>query len=109
MPIELPEPIADYIAANARLDVDAMLRPFTPDAVVVDNGCRYEGTAQIRTLFEREVVPVAAVFAPDTVRHRGERVIVEGPVHGTFKGSPIRFTYDFALAGHAIAALEITP
>lgn len=108
MPIELPDPIANYVAANARLDVDAMLRPFAPDAVVVDNGQRYEGTAQIRALFEREVIPAQAIFAPDSVRHESDRVIVEGAAPGSFKGSPIRFTYDFALAGDGIAALEIT-
>jgi hypothetical protein len=42
------------------------------------------------------------------VRTEGDRVIVEGPVHGSFNGSPIGFTYDFALTGDAIAALEIT-
>ena len=108
MTIDLPRPIADYVAANARLDVDAMLEPFAPDAVVVDNGKRYEGTARIRELFAQEVIPVAAIFSPETVQHRGDRVIVEGPVKGSFKGSPIRFTYDFRLAGNTITALEIT-
>jgi len=108
MPIDLSQPIAAYVAANARLDVDAMLDPFAPDAVVTDNGKRFEGTAQIRKLFEQEVVPVAAIFTPDAVRHDGDRVIVEGPTHGSFKGSPVRFTHDFTLAGDAITALEIT-
>jgi ketosteroid isomerase-like protein len=35
MLIELPKPIADYVEANARLDVDGMLNPFTPDAVLL--------------------------------------------------------------------------
>jgi ketosteroid isomerase-like protein len=108
MSIELPAPIAAYVAANAQLDVDAMLAPFAPDAVVIDNGKWHEGSAQIRALFEREVLPVEATFTPDTVRHEGDRVIVEGPARGSFKGSPIRFTYDFTLAGEGIAALEIT-
>ena len=44
MSIKLPTPIADYVAANARLDADAMLRPFAADAVFVDNGKRFEGS-----------------------------------------------------------------
>lgn len=108
MSIELPDPIAEYVAANARLDVDAMLAPFAPGAVIIDNGKRYKGTAQIRTLFEQEVIPVEAIFTPDTAQYEGDRVVVEGPAHGRFKGSPIRFTYDFTLAGDAITALEIT-
>jgi len=29
----LPKPIADYVGANAQLDVDGMLKPFAADAV----------------------------------------------------------------------------
>ncbi|MEE2915849.1 hypothetical protein COA17_02060 [Sphingomonas ginsenosidimutans] len=108
MSIKLPTPIADYVAANARLDADAMLRPFAADAVFVDNGKRFEGSEQIRALFEREVIAVKAVFAPDAIRHEAGRVVVEGPAHGDFPGSPLRFTYRFTLDGDAIAALEVT-
>ena len=46
----LPKPIADYVEANARLDVDGMLKPFAADAVVLDNEGRHEGHAEVRTL-----------------------------------------------------------
>jgi ketosteroid isomerase-like protein len=108
MPIDLPKPIADFVAANARLDVDGMMQPFTPDAVVLDNGKRFEGEAGLRALFEEEVVPVKAIFTPDTVRYDQDRVVVQGPAHGDFRGSPLRFTYDFTLESDAIKALEIT-
>ena len=45
---------------------------------------------------------------PDSARHENGRVVLEGPAHGDFKGSPIRFTYAFTLANDAIEALEIT-
>jgi ketosteroid isomerase-like protein len=108
MPIALPKPIADYVAANARLDIDGMIQPFRGDAVFIDNGKRFEGQAAIRQLFEKEVIPVKAVFAPDAVRHAGDAVIVEGPAHGDFPGSPLRFTYRFVLADGAIETLEVT-
>ena len=104
----LPKPIADYVAANARLDVDAMLRPFAADAVVLDNGGRHEGHTEVRTLLEEAVVAAKAIFTPDTVRHENGQVVVEGPAHGDFKGSPIRFTFRFTLEDGAIEALEIT-
>jgi hypothetical protein len=100
MPLELPSPIAAYVAANAQLDVDGMLQPFTADAVVRDNGAVFNGHAEIRRLLEEAVVPVKAIFAPDTARQDGGRIVVEGPAHGDFPGSPIR--------GDAIKALEIT-
>lgn len=108
MSIELPEPIAEYVAANARLESDAMLRPFAADAVFVDNGRRFEGLDQIRQLFEQEVIAVKAVFMPDAVRREGDRVVVEGPAHGDFPGSPLRFTYRFTLEAGGIKAVEVT-
>jgi hypothetical protein len=108
MPIKLPPPIAAYVAANARLDGEGMLAPFAKDAVLRDNGAVLQGSAEIRNLIEEAVISVQAVFTPDAVRHEGDQVVVEGPAHGDFKGSPIRFTYRFTLDGDAIKGLEIT-
>ena len=106
MPMNLPKPIADYIDANARLDIDGMLKPFLRDAVFIDNGKHFEGEAAIRQLFEEEVIPVKAIFTPDAVREEGGDVVLEGPAHGDFPGSPLRFTYRFTLAHGAIKTLE---
>ncbi|WP_245440687.1 hypothetical protein [Mesorhizobium sanjuanii] len=59
-------------------------------------------------MFEEAVIPVRAIFTPDAVRHENGHVVVEGPAHGDFKGSPIRFAYRFTLENDAIKALEIT-
>lgn len=108
MSIELPKPIADYVEANAQLDVDGMLKPFAADAVLLDNGKPHKGHAELRTLFEDEVIAVKAIFTPDTVRDENGQVVAEGPAYGNFKGSPIHFTYRFTLEHDAIKALEIT-
>lgn len=104
----LPRPIADYVEANARLDVNGMLQPFAADTVVLADGRRHDGHAELRTLLEEAVIPVKAIFTPDTVRHENGEVVVQGPAHGDFKGSPIRFTYRFTLEHDAIQRLEIT-
>lgn len=108
MSLNLPKPVSEYVEANARLDVDGMLEPFRNDAVFIDNGKRFTGHAAIRQLFEEEVIPVRAIFCPDTVREEGAEVIVEGPAHGDFPGSPLRFTYRFTLVHDAIQTLETT-
>jgi hypothetical protein len=108
MSIDLPTPIADYVEANARLDLDSMLKPFRRDAAFIDNGKRFEGQAAIRHLLEEEVIPVKAIFTPDTLRESGGDFVVEGPAHGDFPGSPLRFTYRFTLVDGAIKALEVT-
>lgn len=104
----LPKPIADYVRANAELDLDGMLVPFARDAVLLDNGKRFEGHAELKGLFVEAVIGAKAVFTPDSIRHEDGKVVVEGPAHGDFKGSPIRFTYRFTLENDAIKALEIT-
>ena len=104
----LPKPIAAYVEANAQLDVDGMLKPFAADAVLSDIGRRHEGHAELRTLFEDEVIAVKAIFTPDATREEDGQIVVEGPAHGDFKGSPIRFTYRFTLENEAIKTLEIT-
>lgn len=108
MSLDLPSPIAAYVAANAQLNVDGMLKPFAADAVLLDNGARYTGHAELRTLIEEAVIGAKAIFTPDIVRQEGGQIVVEGPAHGDFKGSPIRFTYRFDLDGDLIKALEIT-
>lgn len=108
MSMDLPKPIADYVEANAHLDIDGLMKPFQHDAVIIDNGKRFEGQAAIRRLLEDEVIPVKAIFMPDAVREEGNDVLVEGPAHGDFPGSPLRFTYRFTLVNDAIKTLEIT-
>lgn len=108
MTLSLPKPITDYVAANARLDVDGMLQSFAADAAFLDNGRRFQGHAELRTLLVEEVVAAKAIFTPDTARYDGAQIVVEGPAHGDFPGSPIRFTYRFTLENDRIAALEVT-
>jgi hypothetical protein len=108
MSLELPPPIAAFVDANARLDAKGMLEPFAVDATVTDNGAVLRGHAELKHLLEEAVVAAKAVFTPDTVRHEDGQVVLEGPAHGDFKGSPIRFTYRFTLEDDAIRALEIT-
>ena len=105
---QMPKPIAAYVAANAQLDVDGMLQPFAAAAIVHDHGGRHQGHAELRTWLERSVIAAKAIFTPDTVRHENGQVVVEGPAHGDFKGSPLRFTYRFTLDADAITALVIT-
>jgi hypothetical protein len=85
-----------------------MLTPFAADAVLRDNGAVLRGHAEIKRLLEEAVVAVKAIFTPDSMRHEDGQVVVEGPAHGDFKGSPIRFTYRCTLEDEAITALDIT-
>lgn len=107
MTFALPRPVADYVAANARLDLDGMLRPFAPDAVVRDDGGTHQGHAELRAWIQDATLAARAIFTPDAHHQEDGQVVVSGLTAGDFKGSPLRFTLRFTLADDAIRALEI--
>lgn len=107
MSLELPPPIAAYVAANARLDAAGMLAAFAADAVVFDEQERRVGKAEIQAWIQSATIASRAVFTPNACRQGGGVVVVEGPTAGDFPGSPIHFTFRFTLENGAIAALEI--
>lgn len=104
----LPKPIADYVSANARLDLEGMLQPFANDAIVRDDGGEHHGQAQIRSWIQEATIAARAIFTPETCAEDDGIVVVEGPTHGDFKGSPIRFALRFSLEDDLIQALEIS-
>ncbi|MDX2208861.1 MAG: nuclear transport factor 2 family protein [Sphingopyxis sp.] len=108
MSLKLPAPIADYIEANKRLDLDDMMKHFAPDAVFTDNGKDFVGKAAICKMLKEEAIAVKAIFEPDTSREVKGDIVLEGPAHGEFPGSPLRFTYRFKMVGNAIQTLETT-
>jgi len=108
MSLNLPAPIADYIEANKRLDLEGMMKHFAPDAVFTDNGKDFVGQDEIRKMLKEEAIAVKAIFEPDTSREEDGDVVLEGPAHGEFPGSPLRFTYRFKMEGDAIKMLETT-
>jgi hypothetical protein len=103
----LPKPIADYVAANARLDLGGMLQPFAADAVVRDHGGEYRGHAELRSWIQDATIAARAIFTPDARREEDGQIVVDGLTRGDFKGSPLRFTLRFTLVGDAIHALDI--
>lgn len=105
---DLPKPISDFVEANARLDADGMLSVFTADATVRDNDEQYQGRAELKAWLEQHTIAAKAILTPETVSHVDGEVVVGGPVHGDFKGSPIRFTLRFTLENDAVRALVIT-
>lgn len=107
MSINLPRPIADYVEANARLDVDGMLAAFAADAVVKDEAREHHGHAEIRPWIQSATIAARAVFKPEAWREDDGAVIVDGTTAGDFPGSPLPFAFRFQLNGGAISALEI--
>src|SRR5712664_2535351 len=110
----LPPVISEYLAASDRGDAEAVGRCFAEDAVVVDEGQEWRGTAPIRRW--RATVATAYQY---TVQVTGAEALGEADgaerhhvylhLEGNFPGGQVDLTDRFALRGGRIARLEIMP
>jgi ketosteroid isomerase-like protein len=110
----LPPVISGYLAASDRGDAEALVRCLAEDAVVVDEGQEWRGTAAIRRW--RDTVATAYDY---TVQVTGAKAVgeVDGVerhdvylhLEGNFPGGEVDLTGRFALRGGRIARLEIVP
>jgi hypothetical protein len=107
MPIDLPTPIAVYIAAENEGDTEALARCFAENAVVRDEGKTIIGLAAIKRWkaetgkkYQHTVEPLASV-------QKDGKTIVTNRLTGNFPGSPIELRFIFGLDGEKIVSLEI--
>lgn len=107
MDVDLPRPIALYIAAENRGDTEALAECFAEDAFVRDEGKPIEGLAAIkqwkaetRKKYQHTIEPLASI-------RRDGKTIVTNRLTGNFPGSPIELEFVFTLDGDKIASLEI--
>ena len=105
--MNLPTPIAIYVAAENRGDTEALAQCFTEHAVVRDEGKTIEGLAAIKhwktetkRKYQHTIEPLASV-------QKDDKIIVTNRLTGNFPGSPIELEFVFALHGNKIASLEI--
>jgi len=103
----LPEPIANYFAADRAGDAIALARCFTAEGVVRDEGGTFTGIAAIQQWHTRAKEKYHYTAEPISVSARDDEIVVIGKVTGDFPGSPITLQYAFRVTGHRIVALEI--
>ena len=107
MSIDLPTPIAIYVAAENRGDADAMAKCFAEDAVVRDEGQTIEGLVAIRRWKAGTRKKYQHTVEPLACAQKGDKTIVTNRLTGKFPGSPIEVRFVFRLDGDKIASLEI--
>ena len=107
MDVDLPTPIALYIAAENNGDTEALTQCFSENAVVRDEDQTIKGLAAIkqwktetRKKYQHTVEPLASV-------QKDGKTIVTNRLTGNFPGSPIELEFVFTLDGDKIASLEI--
>jgi hypothetical protein len=108
MTLDLPKPIAAYFEAD-RGDSEAVVRCFTENAVVKDEGCTYNGRVAIRQW--KESVSAKYQYTSDLLacEQQAGMTVVASRLTGNFPGSPVDLRFCFELEGGKIASLEIIP
>ncbi|WP_180901126.1 nuclear transport factor 2 family protein [Martelella soudanensis] len=104
--LDLPKPIAAYLAADAG-DTDAIKQCFAEDATVRDEGKTHTGRAAIAAWKARTASEYQYTSTPVAARTDSGRHVVTAHVAGNFPGSPVDLDYAFTLENDLIRTLEI--
>jgi ketosteroid isomerase-like protein len=106
----LPTPIRSFLAAHVARDAETALRAFIPDAVVVDDGSTYRGTAEVRDFLSRagsEFTYTTTLIGVEQLPD--EEWVAVNRIEGDFPGGVADLRYRFTMRGELIAALTIAP
>lgn len=98
MPLDLPEPLPRYFAAQNALDADLMTACFAPDAVVHDEGGTYIGSEAIRGWKQDTIAKYGISIEPLKTTRQNDQTVVVARITGSFPGSPANLTYAFGLS-----------
>ena len=107
MPLSLAEPIASYFAADKSGQPEAVVRCFTNNAVVKDEGQTFEGLVAIDRWRRETAAKFTYVCVPLRSEQADGKTIITCRLDGNFPGSPVDLRFFFALERGKIAALEI--
>jgi ketosteroid isomerase-like protein len=107
MAVDMPEPIAQYMAAEEAKDADALSRCFTEDGTVHDEGQDYHRRHSIRQWKHAVDAKYRYVLQTVNVQTFGDLVTVRARLTGEFPGSPVELDHIFKLSKDKIVSLEI--
>ncbi|HEY8286358.1 MAG TPA: nuclear transport factor 2 family protein [Chloroflexota bacterium] len=110
MSTPIPDVITRYFEADARRDIGAIVVLFTDEAVVVDEGQTYHGTAEIRSWQEGAASKYQyTTEAFGTQRPAENSYLVTGRPTGNFPGGTAELKWRLTIQGDLVSRLEIAP
>ena len=107
MALDLPTPIACYIAAANSSDTEALAQCFAENAEVRDENQTIEGLAAIKQWATETKNKYQHTIEPLAFSQKDGTTIVTNRLTGNFPGSPIELDFVFTLQGDKIVSLEI--
>src|SRR5262245_10366080 len=109
MKLNVPEPVAAYLAAEEVKDAEELALCFTEDGTVRDEGEDHRGREAIQQWKQKTDAKYRYVLLPLHASAQAEEVFVRARLTGDFPGSPVELDHIFKLSGDKIASLEIRP
>ena len=107
MGVNLPVPIAIYLAAENQGHTEIVAECFSENAVVRDEGQTIHGLAAIKQWHAETRKKYQHTIEPLGFVQKDDKTIVTNRLTGNFPGSPIELEFVFTLAGDKIVSLEI--
>jgi ketosteroid isomerase-like protein len=107
MALNVPEPVAEYLAAKEAKDADALSRCFTEDGTVDDEGRDYRGRDAIRQWKQAADEKYRYVLQTVNAQTHGDKLTVRARLVGAFPGSPVELDHIYKLSNGKITSLEI--
>jgi hypothetical protein len=105
-----PDVVNRYFEADESRDIDAIVSLFSDDAVVVDEGLTWSGSAEIRAWQHGPASKWTYTTTVAGVEPMGEdRYRATGRLEGNFPGGTAELKWDFTLSGGFISHLKIAP
>ncbi len=105
--MNLPQVIADLIAAQDKYDSEAFSETFSADAIVHDEGKTYRGRTEIRQWNEATNAKYKTKYEPLEIKNDGDKFTLTARISGTFEGSPAIIKYHFETKEGKIRSLQI--
>src|ERR1700736_2392362 len=104
MSVDLPTPIAIFIAAENGGDTEALAGCFAEHGVVRDEGQTIEGLAAVKEWMAETGRKTHPPVEPLASALKDDKTIVTNRLTGNFPGSPIELRFIFELEGNKIAS-----
>jgi hypothetical protein len=105
--VDLPAPVAGYIAAENAGNTEDLEQCLAADAVVTDENETRRGLAAIKQWMAETRAKYQHTLEPLAVTEQEGKTIVTNRLTGTFPGSPIELEFVFTLDRDKIVSLEI--
>ena len=107
MSLNLPKPIAAYLAAENGDDTEVLAQCFANDAIIRDEGRKIAGLAVIKEWKAESKKKYQHTVEPLSFVQKEGKTVVMARVAGKFTGSPLDLQFVFSIKDGKIASLEV--